>query len=74
MQLNYTIPTGTTIRVDSSDNTILTVGGGSEIDKKAAGANFFPLVPGANNIVFSTGDSSDTGHLVLRWRDGSICL
>ena len=74
MQLNYTIPSGTTIKVDSSDNTILTVGGGSEIDKKASGANFFPLVPGANNIVFSTGDSSDTGHLVLRWHDGSICL
>lgn len=74
MQLDYTIPDGTTVEVDSSDNTILMFGGGSLFDEKADGADFFPLVPGANEIVFSTGDSTDTGHLVLRWRDGSICL
>jgi hypothetical protein len=74
MQLNYTIPTGETILVDSSDNTILIQGGGSRFNKKADGADFFKLLPGANPIVFSTGSSSDTGHLTVRWNDGSISL
>jgi hypothetical protein len=74
MQLDYTIPAGMTVLVDSHDNTILIDGGGSLIDKKAAGSQFLPLSPGANDIIFSTGDSSDTGHLKLRWRNASISL
>jgi Phage tail protein len=74
MQLDYTIPAGMTVLVDSHDNTILIDGGGSLIDKKAPGSHFFSLAPGPNNIIFSTGDSSDTGHLKLRWRNASISL
>ena len=74
MQLDYTIPAGMTVFVDSHDNTILIEGGGSLFDRRAEGASFFPLLPGANPIVFSTGVSSDTGHLELKWHDGSICL
>jgi hypothetical protein len=74
MQLDYTIPDGTTVLIDTNDSTILNAAGGSLFDKKADGASFFKLLPGANNIVFSTGDSSDTGYLELLWHDGSICL
>jgi hypothetical protein len=73
MQLNYTIPAGTTVLIDTSDDTILIEGGGSLFDRRADGVSFFKLLPGANPIVFSTGDSSDTGHLELVWHDGSIC-
>jgi hypothetical protein len=74
IQLNYTIPTGMTVLIDTSDNTVLIDGGGSLFDKKVAGSEFFPLLPGANDIVFSTGNSSDTGYLRLRWRNASISL
>jgi hypothetical protein len=74
MQLDYTIPDGTTVLIDTSDHTILIEGGGSLFDRRAEGASFFPLLPGANPIVFSTGDSSDTGHLQVLWHNGSICL
>ena len=74
MQLDYIIPAGMTVFIDSKDNTILIEGGGSLIDKKAPGSKFFYLAPGANDIVFSTSDSTDTGHLKLRWRNASISL
>lgn len=74
MQLNYTIPDGTTVLVDTKENTILIEGGGSVIDKKVSGAEFFSLLSGENDIVFSTSNSSDTGHLLLRWHHGSISL
>jgi hypothetical protein len=74
MQLDYTIPAGMTVFVDSHDNTILIEGGGSLINKKASGSKFFSLAPGANDIIFSTSDSTDTGHLKLRWRNASISL
>jgi hypothetical protein len=74
MQLDYAIPDGTTVLIDTSDSTILNAAGGSLFNKKAEGASFFKLLPGANPIVLSTGDSSDTGHLELLWHDGSICL
>jgi hypothetical protein len=73
MQLDYIIPADTTILIDTSDGTIVNAAGGSLFDKKADGASFFKLLPGANPIVFSTSDSSDTGHLELVWHDGSIC-
>ena len=73
MQLDYTIPAGPTVLIDTSDNTILIEGGGSLFDRRASGVSFFKLLPGANPIVFSTSDSSDTGHLELLWHDGSIC-
>ena len=74
MQLDFTIPEGMTVLVDSHDNTILIEGGGSLIDKKAAGAKFFSLAAGPNDIIFSTGDSTDTGYLRLKWRNASISL
>jgi Phage tail protein len=73
MQLDYTIPAGTTVLIDTSDNTILIEAGGSLFDRRSSGASFFKLLPGANPIVFSTSDSSDTGHVELLWHDGSIC-
>lgn len=73
MQLNYTIPAGTTVLIDTSDGTILNADGGSLFDRRANGISFFQLLPGANPIAFSTSDSTDTGHLELVWHDGSIC-
>jgi hypothetical protein len=74
VQLNYVIPAGTTVQLDAADNTVLITGGGSLIDKLADGSRLFNLVPGANAITFSTGDSSDTGSLKVKWHDGSISL
>jgi hypothetical protein len=74
MQLNYTVPGGTVVLIDTHDFTILLQQGGSLIDKKAAGSSFFQLATGTNHIVFSTGSSSDTGYLRLRWRSASISI
>lgn len=68
-QLAYTIALGDVVTIDTSDNTIVLNGSTGLLNKEADNFSWWKLSPGQNRIGFSSGSSSDTGTLEVRWRD-----
>lgn len=65
MQLNYTIPAGSTVTIDMAQKIILLNGNSPLISAKESASDWWGLRPDSNLITFNTGSTSDTGTMEI---------
>lgn len=68
-QLNYTIPSGSSVVVDFENRTVMLNGTTNLITSIVSGSDWWTLQPGANTISLQTGNTGDTGSMTLTYRD-----
>lgn len=67
MQLNTTIPGGSTVVIDMANKTIMLNGNTPLLSTKDSLSEWWAMVPGPNPITFNTSSTSDTGNLMINF-------
>lgn len=65
MQLNYTIPAGSSVVIDMAIKTIMLNGTTPLLSAKDSTAEWWGIEPGSNTITFNSGSSGDTGNMMI---------
>lgn len=68
-QLNYVSSVGDVIVIDMKAGSVILNGDTNLIQDIVTGSEFWPLVPGSNQIIISTGATTNTGTMSFTWND-----
>lgn len=65
LQLDYIIPSGSYVDIDMAEKTILLNGSSTLLSTKTGTSDWFPILPGVNNLTLENDTTSDTGYATV---------